>query len=90
MLNLWLLSVVTLYLCPSRACCAYPAGQRYLTTDMPFWRIRCLAGDVYITEKGSANPAVSNVQPQLLQFFGHSGAAVALQAQAMLLPDMGQ
>jgi len=38
----------------------------------------------------SANPAMTNVQPQLLQFFGHSGAAVALQAQAVLLPDMGE
>jgi len=65
---------------PSRACYAYPAGQRYLTTDMPFWRIHCLAGDTCIAEKEPANQAVTNVQPQLLQFFGHSGATVALQA----------
>jgi len=29
---------------------------------MPFWRIHCLTGDVYIAEKGSANPTVTNFQ----------------------------
>ena len=36
------------------------------------------------------NPAVSNVQPQFLQFLGHPGPPVTLQAKAVLFSDMGQ
>jgi hypothetical protein len=33
---------------------------------------------------------VTNVQAKLFQFFGHSRATITLQAQAVLLPNMGQ
>ena len=38
----------------------------------------------------TAHTPVTDVQPQLLQFFSHPWAPIALQAQARLLTDMGQ
>jgi hypothetical protein len=38
----------------------------------------------------SADTAVTNIQTKLFQLFGHSRSAIAVQTQAMLLPDMGQ
>ncbi len=38
----------------------------------------------------TANTAMPDIEAQLLQLLGHPGAAVAAQAQAMLIADMGQ
>jgi len=45
--------------------------------------------DTILTHQTSYTP-VPNIQPRLLQLFGHTGAAIALQAKAVLLTDMGQ
>jgi hypothetical protein len=68
MLNLRLLSFVDLCL-------------RVLTTDIACWRIHCLAGDVYITENETPHAAMTNIQTNLFQLFGHLWPAMATQTE---------
>jgi hypothetical protein len=45
--------------------------------------------DTILTHQTTYTP-VPDIQPQLLQLFGHTGAAIALQTKTVLLTDMDQ
>jgi hypothetical protein len=61
--------------CPRSLC------LRVLTTDMPFWRIHCLTGDVYITEKETAHPTMTDIQADLFQFLSHARPATLIECR---------
>jgi len=58
---------------------------------IPFSRIRCPAGECKaFSREGATDPAVTDIQPEFLQFLSHAWSAIALQAKAVLFADVGQ
>ncbi len=59
---------------------------------MPFWRSdedqKTVRGTGFATN--AAHPALADADAQLVQLLGHPWSAVAAQAQAVLVADMGE
>ena len=63
---------------------------RVLMTDMPFWRIHCLAIVTCNDEKESAHATMANIQANLFQVLSHARPAIAAKAETRLFLYVGQ
>ena len=63
---------------------------RVLMTDMPFWRIHCLAIVTCNDEKVSAHATMANIQANLFQVLSHARPAIAAKAETRLFLYVGQ
>lgn len=70
-----------------------PSRQIALQSPAGQWSSPCISWTsrpVAVLSHQPTNAAVANVQPELLQFFGHSWTAAAAQAETGLFLDMSQ